>query len=59
MLWSARRLIRSAPLAFCIVILLIPVDITLQYLQIYLPALVVGEVTAAKPADRRTSCSYW
>ena len=50
MLWSARRLIRSAPLAFCIVVLLIPVDITLQYLQIYLPALVVGEVTAAKPA---------
>ena len=25
-------------------------DITLQYLQIYLPALVVGEVMAAKPA---------
>lgn len=46
--WAARMLIQNSPATFAILVLLIPVDIGLQYLGIYLPALVVSEVTGAQ-----------
>ena len=44
-LWAGRMLIRYAPIAFMILLFMIPVNIGLQYLGIYLPSLVVSEVT--------------
>ena len=44
-LWAGRMLIRYSPAAFIILLLMIPVNIGLQYLGIYLPSLVVSEVT--------------
>lgn len=43
--WAIGMLMKHSPMAFGILLLLIPVDIGLQYLGIYLPALVVSEVT--------------
>lgn len=43
--WSAGMLIKNSPAAFFIIVLMIPVNVGMQYLGIYLPALVVEEVT--------------
>lgn len=44
-LWACRMLIRYSPAAFMIFLFMIPVNIGLQYLGIYLPSLVISEVT--------------
>lgn len=49
--WELRALLKYSPAAFAIFLLQVPVEIGLQYLGIYLPALVVSEVT--------TQQSYW
>lgn len=43
--WAACMLIKNSPAAFFILILSIPISIGIQYLGIYLPALIVAEVT--------------
>lgn len=43
--WAVGMLIKNSPAAFMILLLLVPVDIGVQYLGIYLPSLVVLEVT--------------
>ncbi len=43
--WAVEMLRKNSPAAFFILLLLIPVDIGVQYLGIYLPSLVVSEVT--------------
>lgn len=43
--WAVGMLIKNSPAAFFILLLLIPVDIGVQFLGIYLPSLVVSEVT--------------
>ncbi len=50
-LWSAKMLIKYSPAAFFIIVLLIPVEIGMQYLGIYLPALVVSEVTEGQTLE--------
>ncbi len=47
--WSARMLIRHTPAAFLLYAFGVPVSIASQYLDIYLPSLVVSEVTAGRP----------
>lgn len=49
LVWSARMLLSYSPSAFVILILLVPVHVGMQYLEIWLPALVVSEVTARQP----------
>lgn len=44
-IWAVRMLIKNSPMVFFIFVFLIPVNIAMQYLDIYLPALVVSEVT--------------
>ncbi len=50
-LWAARMLFKYSPAAFFIIILLIPVEIGMQYLGIYLPSLVVSEVTGGQTLE--------
>lgn len=45
MIWAVGMLLKFSPAVFVIYIVLIPVSIGLQYLDIYLPSLVVSEVT--------------
>lgn len=45
-IWAVRMLLKYSPLVFAIFAVLVPVNIGLQYLNIYLPALVVAEVTS-------------
>lgn len=46
--WSLKMLLKYSKAAFFITALLIPVNIGLRYLEIYLPSLVVSEVTSAQ-----------
>ncbi len=46
--WSLKMLLRYSKAAFVITALLVPITIGLRYLEIYLPALVVAEVTAGE-----------
>jgi len=48
-IWTVKKLIHYSPMAFLIMALLIPVEIGMQYLDVYLPALVVSEVVSQKP----------
>jgi len=47
-LWSVKMLLQNSRLGFFLILLLIPVNIAVQYLDIYLPALVVTEVTSGQ-----------
>lgn len=49
MLWCLRMLIKTSPLAFFLMAIMVPMNIALQYLTIYLPALVVSEVSLGEP----------
>ncbi len=46
--WSLKMLLRYSKPAFVITALLVPITIGLRYLEIYLPSLVVAEVTAGE-----------
>ena len=46
--WSVGMLAKTSPVAFIIIALMIPVHIGMRYLGIYLPALVVSEVTTGQ-----------
>ena len=46
--WSLKMLLRYSKVAFVITALLVPITVGLRYLEIYLPSLVVAEVTAGK-----------
>lgn len=48
MIWAVRMLLKYSPVVFVIYIILVPVNIGLQYLNIYLPSLVVFEVTSGQ-----------
>ncbi len=50
-LWSAKMLMKYSPAAFFIIVLLIPVEIGMQYLGIYLPSLVVSEVAEGQTLE--------
>ncbi len=50
-LWAAKMLIKYSPAAFFIIVLMIPVEIGMQYLGIYLPSLVVSEVTEGQTLE--------
>lgn len=50
-LWAVRMLIKYSPAAFFIIVLMIPVEIGMQYLGIYLPSLVVSEVTEGQTLE--------
>ena len=43
--WSLKMLLKYSKAAFFITALFIPINIGLRYLEIYLPSLVVSEVT--------------
>lgn len=47
-IWAVRMLINNSPAVLFIFVFLIPLNIAMQYLDIYLPALVVSEVTTGK-----------
>lgn len=47
-IWAVRMLLKYSPLVFVIFAVRIPVNIGLQYLNIYLPSLVVAEVTSGQ-----------
>ena len=47
--WSVGALLKNCPSAFVILALMIPANILIQYLGIYLPAVVVSEVTEQQP----------
>ncbi len=51
-LWSAKMLIRYSPAAFFLFALNVPINIASQYLDIYLPSLVVSEVTEGHALER-------
>lgn len=44
-IWSLRMLLKYGKTAFFITVLIIPINIGLKYLEIYLPSLVISEVT--------------
>lgn len=46
--WSLKMLLRYSKAAFLITALLVPITVGLRYLEIYLPSLVVAEVTAGE-----------
>ena len=46
--WAVEMLLRNSRLGFFLILLLIPINIAVQYLDIYLPALVVTEVTSGQ-----------
>lgn len=46
--WSVGMLAKTSPVAFLLMALMIPVHIGMRYLGIYLPALVVSEVTTGQ-----------
>lgn len=46
--WAVKMLLRNSRLGFFLILLLIPINIAVQYLDIYLPALVVTEVTSGQ-----------
>ena len=47
-IWAVRMLLKYSPMVFVICVVLIPVNIGLQYINIYLPSLVVAEVTSGQ-----------
>lgn len=49
--WALKMLLRTSPGAFFVMALLIPVNVGLRWLGIYLPALVVSEVTAGRSPE--------
>ena len=50
-LWAVGKLARFAPVSFIFMILIIPIRVIGQYLNIYLPSLVVAEVTGNAGLD--------
>ena len=47
--WSFRELLRQEPAAFFLMALAVPLQVALSYMDIYLPALVVAQLTAKAP----------
>lgn len=43
-IWSAGNLVRYSPTAFVLLLMMVPIQVLLQYLNIYLPSLVVSEI---------------
>ena len=51
-MWSFREIGKNSPLFFLLMVLDVPLNVALAYANIYLPALVVGDVTSRAPLDR-------
>ena len=47
--WSLKKLLKYSKTAFFLTALFIPINIGIRYLEIYLPSLVVSEVTNKNP----------
>ena len=53
--WTLKMLLKYSKAAFFITVLFIPISIGLRYLEIYLPALVISEVTSGQALDHSIS----
>lgn len=51
-LWSFHGLLKGAPFLFLLMVLAIPLNVCLSYTEIYLPSLVVAEVTGNAPLEQ-------
>ena len=51
-MWSFREIGKNSPLFFLLMVLDVPLNVALAYANIYLPALVVGDVTRRAPLDQ-------
>ncbi len=51
-LWSFRELLKDAPWFFLLMVLGVPLNVALAYMDISLPALVVADVTGHAPLDQ-------
>lgn len=51
-IWSFRELLRQEPAAFFLMAVMVPLQVALSYMEIYLPSLVVAELVAGSPFFR-------
>lgn len=51
-MWSFREIGKNSPLFLLLMVLEVPLNVALAYLDIYLPSLVVADVTGRTPLDR-------